>query len=276
MHTSILSCWIGVLFYLATLTGVSGQVVGSSQSSQSVAPSTPAQPISQTQSTLQAFQQEQQALFQERQALIDQEATPEQLAAWQQQNSARFAAQQQLAQKMATASALQLMPTDMQPSIPPNASPTLRAFLTAQANQANARAQIHNQLLQTLPANASAAQVGQMQQQEMQLVHQQHAANSQLQAQRAETLASESAQTPLPALPPLQVPPNATPQLAAYLTQRYQLMQSQVQLSNQYASATPAVRQAALSQWQQQNAAAIQQMQQQAQALSNADPVTHN
>ena len=277
MHTSILYCRIGVLFYLATVFAVLGQDSSQTQPIQQAAPSTPTQPISQTQATLQAFQQQKQALLQQREALVDQGATPEQLQAWQQQNAPQFAALQQQAQAMATASALQPMPTNnMQPSIPANASQTLKDFLTAQANLANARAQIHNQLMQALPANASAAQVGQMQQQEIEMFQQQHSGDMQLQAQRAQALANESAQRPLPALPPLQVPPNATPQLAAYLTQRYQLMQSQIQLSNQYAGAAPAVRQAAMLQWQQQNAASIQQMRQQAQALSNAGSTTQN
>jgi hypothetical protein len=118
--------------------------------------------------TLAQFQQEQQALFQQWQTLVSQGATQQQLAAWQQQNAAQFQAQQQLAQALSAASALQPMPLISQVNIPANAPPTLSDFLTTQASLANARAQIHNQLLQALPAGATQQQIDQMRQQEMQ------------------------------------------------------------------------------------------------------------
>ena len=274
MCASIPSCWIGVLFYLATIFTVLGQDASQTQPIQQAAPST--QQVSQNQTPLQAFQQEQQTLFQERQALVDQGATSEQLAAWRQQNAPQFAALQQQAQAMAATSALQVTQTNLQANIPANASPTLTAFLTTQTALANARAQIHNQLVQAMPSNASAAQVNQMQQQEMQTFQQQHAGDLQLQAQRAQTLANESAQTPLSVLPPLVIPADATPQMAAFLTTRDQLMRARRQFHNQYATADPATRQAAMQRWCQQNAALIQQMQQQAQSLSQANSTTQN
>jgi hypothetical protein len=47
-------------------------------------------------------------------------------------------------------------------------------------------------------------------------------------------------------------------------------MRAQIQLQNQYVTATPAVRDAALQQWQQQNDALFQQLQQLAQNLSTS------
>jgi hypothetical protein len=267
MNASIPSCRFGVLFYLATIAGVYGQVA--------VSPPTTTQ-VLQNQATLQAYQQEQQTLAQEWQALVASGATQQQLQAWQQQNAAQFAAQQQRAQAMASALALQPMPVNVQPTIPANASQTLKDFLTTQAALANARAQIHNQLVQSMPSTPSAAQISQIQQQEMQMFQQQNAVDLQLQVQRAQTLANESAQTPLPVPGPTVVPTNATPEFAAYLKQRNELALEWVQLWNQYVNADPAVRAAAMQQWQQQNAGQIQQLQQAAQNLAQAGPITQN
>jgi len=279
MSISLFFRWKGMLFYLATTVASIAQIATTSQPAEQIASSLPAQQLSQNQSTIAAFQQEQQALFQERQALIAQGATPGQLAAWRQQNAARIAAQQQRVQAISAASALRTMPTNRQPVIPANASPTLRDFLTTQASLANARAQIHNQIVQQAAASGrslTSAQISQMEQQQMRLFRQQHAADFQLQAQRAQTLANASAQRPMQPLPPLRIPPNASPQLQAFLTTQYQLMQGRVALQNEYANATPSARQAALQQWRQQNAGQIQQLQQQAQSLSQAGTPTQN
>jgi hypothetical protein len=213
------------------------------------------------------------------QTLVAQGATSQQLAAWRQQNAALFAAQQQRTEAISAATALQPMPTNRQPIIPANASQTLTDFLTAQAMLANARAQIHNQIVQQITASGqsvTSVQISQMAQQEMQLFQQQHAADLQLQAQRLQTLANESAQTPLPTPPPLLLSPNVSPQLQALLTTKYQLMQERMQLQNQYANAAPSVQQAAMQQWQQLNAGTIRQLQQQAQNLSPAATTTQN
>jgi hypothetical protein len=226
-------------------------------------------PASGSSSTLAAYLQERQTLAQERQALVAQGATPQQLTAWRQQNAAQFQALQQLAQTLALASALQTMPVIAQVNIPANASSTLADFLTTQASLANARAQIHNQLLQSLPSGASQQQVNSMLQQEQQIFQQQHAGDLQLQGQRVQTLAAESASTPLRVPGPAVIPGGASPQLQAFLVARNALASARAQLWNQYLTADPSVRQAAIQQWQQQNAAQIQQLSQLAQALSN-------
>jgi hypothetical protein len=58
--------------------------------------------------------------------------------------------------------------------------------------------------------------------------------------------------------------------LQAYLVARNALASARAQLWNQYLTADPAVRRVAMQQWQQQNAAQIQQLSQLAQALSNS------
>jgi len=227
--------------------------------------------------TLQAYQQQQQALAQSFSALMAQGATPQQMAAWQQQNAAALAAQQQQAQAMGMASALQPRELISQPPVPPNASQTVKDYLAAQVTLNNAKAQIHNQLIQSVAGQSlTSDQLTQLQQQETQLFQQQYGQQLQQQAQRAQTLANESAQTPLPVPGPTVVPPNATPQLAAYLALRDQLMQARVQVWNQYVNADPSVRDAAMQQWQQQNAAQFQQLQQLAQSAFPANSTTSN
>jgi hypothetical protein len=280
--------WMGMFIYLMSLVEVSGQIVQPSQTDEQASPvsaagavtiSTPAQPVSQTPVNIQAYQQEQAALAQENQALMAKGATLEQLVAWQQQNAVRFAAQQQKAEAMSVASAMRQIPVSAPLVIPANASQTLKDFLMTQASLANAHAQIHNQIVQQLTASGQSptlAQISQMEQQAMQTFQEQHAADLQLQMQRAQALATASEQTVKQVPGPTRIPPNATAQLAAYLTARDQLAREQVQLRNQYVNADPATREAAMEQWQEQNAARFQQLQQQAQNLSQASTTTSN
>jgi hypothetical protein len=264
---------------LATATLVLGQVEKSAQTTQQVASPTTAQQASQNQATEQAFQNEQRTLARQQLALVAGGATPQQIKAWNRQNAAQFAQQQQRVQAMATASALQLRPTNRQPRIPPDASPTLKAFLTTQAALANAQAQIHNQLVRQATASGqglTSAQVGKMEQQEEQLFRQQNAALLNLQAQRSQALANAPVPVMRSSSAPLVIPPNATPQMAAFLTTRHQIRQELVQISNQYANATPAVRAAAMQNWYRQNAAQFAQLRQQAQSLSQASSTTPN
>jgi len=259
---------IGALLYLAGLLVVSGQ-----SSSQNIESAAPAAQVANP-SAAQSLAQQQQSLFQQRQALIDQGATQEQLAAWHRQNASQFAALRQQAQSLSNTAALQLRPTNHQPNIPANASPALKDFLTAQASLANARAQIHNQLVQAMPANATSDQVRKLQKQEREAFQKQHGADLQTQRQKALALAHDSPSA-VPSLPPtLSIPADASPQLAAFLTTRDQVMRSEIQLQNQYATADAATRHAAMKQWRQQNAALLQQMQQQAKTLSQESTTT--
>ena len=67
------------------------------------------------------------------------------------------------------------------------------------------------------------------------------------------------------------IPANATPQLAAFLTTRNQLMQNQVAFRKQHLNDDPAAWHTAMAQWRKQNVALLQQLQQQALALSQSD-----
>ncbi len=254
-------------FLCATVLLIMSLHAGRAQTAQ---PVVTAPVTSQAQSALQTYQQEQQALAQEEQTLINQGATQEEITTWHQQNAARFNAQIQRAQAMSTASSTQSLPTNVQVNIPANASPAMKDFLTNQALLANARVQIHNQLVQSLPANATADQVEQAQQQEEAVFQQQYGQAMALQTKRAQAVAAESAQSfgALPAPPP--IPTGTSPQLAALLTLKYQIASSQAQILKSYATADPAVRQAALQQWSKQNAVLLQQLQQQAENLSEA------
>jgi hypothetical protein len=220
--------------------------------------------------TLAAYQQEQEALVQEWQTLVSQGATQQQLDVWLQQNAMQLQAQQQLAQILALESALQPMPVITSVDIPANASSTLQDFLMGQASLANAGAQIYNQLLQAMPSAVTEQDIDSMEQQKVQLFQQQYAGDLQLQAQRAQILAAESASQPIPVPEPPVIPPDAPPQLQAYLTARNALATERAQLWNQYAAADPAVRQAAMQQWQQQNAGRLEQLSEMAQELSNS------
>lgn len=94
------------------------------------------------------------------------------------------------------------------------------------------------------------------------------------QSQLAQTIGQQQSSTPAPIPPPLQIPPNASPQMQAYLTTRDQLLRSQVAVMNQHLTDAPATQQAVMQQWQQQNATLIQQYQQQAQTISQQQPAT--
>ena len=76
--------------------------------------------------------------------------------------------------------------------------------------------------------------------------------------------------TPRPVPGLAAIPPDATPQMQAYLTARNALAGDQAQIWNQYLTADPATRQAARQQWQQQNASRLEQLSQLAQDLSNS------
>jgi hypothetical protein len=247
--------WIGLLACLV-LSGMGGVMFA-----QGLAPTGDVSPqASGSSTTLQTFEKEQFALAQEHQALISQGATQQQLEAWRQQNAARFQAQQQLAQALALASALQPMRVNQQTSIPANASGALKDFLTARASLANASAQIYNQLLQDMPANPTQEQVGAMRQQANQAFQEQYAGALQLQAQQAQTITAQSEARPMPVLDSAFMPPNATPQLRAFLAARNALASSAAQVWNQYLGANAAARQAAMLQWSQQNAAGLRQL----------------
>ena len=223
----------------------------------------------QRQVLLTIFQAKQSALMQDWQSLVTSGATDAQIEAWQQQNAPLIAAQQQRAQLLSLLSSWDQLPVPGRAVVPDGASPTLAALLQAGATLRLASVQMHNQWAQTLPVDATADEIMARQQQEAALFQQQNATTLATQSQQAQTLATESAGAVLPMPPPLQIPPTATPQLAAYLVASDQLMRAGLALQNQYAAANFAVRQAAFEQWQQANANLFAQLQRLAQALSS-------
>jgi hypothetical protein len=218
-------------------------------------------------------------LGQEQRALVASGATAQQIQAWRQQNTARFEAQAQRLQTLALASYSTLRVTNRQPNIPANASQTLKNYLTTRMALANARALIHNRMVQQAAVSGSSlssSQASQMREQENKLFQQQNAAQLILQGQRMQTLVTESAAVARPVPNVVVIPPNTSPQLAAYMTTRNQLRRERAEISNQYATATPSVRAAALQAWSKQNAGQIQQLQQQAQSLAGVSSTTEN
>ena len=222
--------------------------------------------------TSQAYATEQKALGQELAPLVAQGATAQQLQAWAQQNSARLAAQRQRAAALALATGMATRSTDKKIKIPADAPSDLKTFLEAQQALGSARARIHNQLVQQAVASGKAStlsDLSSLEKQEEQLFAQQNAATLKQQATRAQALASEMTRQTV-AVPAAVIPANATPAQAAFMQTRNQLHRSLAQLRNQYASATPAERDAALATWQEQNAALLKQLKQQAQSLSQS------
>jgi hypothetical protein len=210
---------------------------------------------------LATFQSEQQSLETSFQQLVAQDATPAQLQAWQQQNASRIAAQQQRAQAISASQPVQPMPYVTDVNIPAGASPTMQDFLTERANLQNARAQIYNQQLQS---------TGTVDEAKVEATFQnQNSATLEVQAQRARTLAQESASQPLPTPPALVIPPGASANLQQFLALHDQLTREEIQVHNQRLALSYADRQAAIEQWRQQNAASFQQLQLLAQQLAN-------
>lgn len=148
-----------------------------------------------TSAALESFANARRALLQQRQALVAQGASQEELAAWQQQNAAQFVLLQQQAQALGAGLYLQTHVPKLLPSIPAGASQTLTDFMTTRAALLKGRAQIHNQLVhQALAAGqaTTVADVQQLEQQEMRAYQQTYGATLELQAQRAQVLANEA------------------------------------------------------------------------------------
>lgn len=137
-------------------------------------------------------------------------------------------------------------------NLPPNATPELTEFLQNRATLAAAIAQVNTSDPQAL---------AQFQQANATLLNRQK--------QLAPIIAQQQAQNnPIPTPPPLQMPPNASPQMQAYLTAWDQLARSRIAFKNQNVTDDPATLQTAEQQWRQQNAALIQQVQQLAQPVA--------
>jgi hypothetical protein len=154
------------------------------------------------------------------------------------------------------------LPENSQAVIPLGSSPEMAEFIQNRTTLMNNFAQCHNQLLKTNPSATAEDQE--------KLFQQQNAALLLRQSQLTQLVAQQQAQKPLPLPPPLQLPPDSSPQLKAYLIARDKLMRDQIETMNKYRTADPKARQDAMLQWQKQNAARLQELRQLAQALPKA------
>jgi hypothetical protein len=157
------------------------------------------------------------------------------------------------------------MPFTPGANIPANASPELKEFLQNRQTLMQKMAELRQQ-------NPSAN--GAPDPKLFAEFQEQNAALLQRQKELSQIIGQQLAKNPIPTPPPLQIPPNASPQLQAYLTARDQLMRDQIAFMNQHRTDDPATRQAAMQQWRQQNATRFQQLQQQAQAMAQTPSPT--
>ena len=146
-------------------------------------------------------------------------------------------------------------------NLPANATPEMKEFLENRTTLM----QKMDELRQANPTDAQGV---------MQQFREQNKALLDRQQQLAQIISQQQAKNPLPEPPPLQIPPNASPQMKTYLTARDQLMRDQIAFMNQHRTDDPAARQAAMQQWRQQNAARFQRLQQQSQTLAQTTPTT--
>ncbi|HUB68498.1 MAG TPA: hypothetical protein VL981_13520 [Candidatus Methylacidiphilales bacterium] len=144
------------------------------------------------------------------------------------------------------------------PVIPPNASPEMKEFLQNQAALSDKMEQLRKQ-----------SPTGELSPQQFIQFRQQNADLIKRQSQLAQIVAQQESKNTIVA-PATRVPPNASPQLKAYLAARDQLIQDQIAFMNQHRTDSFTVQQTAMKQWRQQNASRFQQLQQLAQALNPA------
>ena len=140
------------------------------------------------------------------------------------------------------------------PMLSPNASPEMRELMQTRnlLNQklAEYRARIH----QTDPTQVPTPdQIKEFQKENAELLNRQQ--------QLTEKLEEQLYKNPLPEPPPLQFPPNATPEQKAFLTTRDKIMRSQIIVMNKNRTVDAATRKAAMQAWQKENAGLIQQLQ---------------
>lgn len=163
-------------------------------------------------------------------------------------------------------------------ALPANATPEMKEFLQNRQTLMEKMAELRQQNPNGAP---NANTFAQFQQQNAALLQRQH----QLMGIISQQQGQNGAGGPIMGVPgQTSVPANASPQLKAFLTDRNQLMQDQTAFLSQHQNDDPQVRQAAMQQWRQQNAARFQQLQQEALALGKATspppstptPPTHN
>lgn len=215
-----------------------------------------------TQEILTAFLSTQATLWASRQQLMSQNPSIEEIQTWYQQHATELTAQQQRAQMIAAALPRHYLICVRPIYFPAGASQTVKDFLVAKSNLSNLRAQIYNQQLQS---------TGEVNDSQVEATFcTQNAGAVMQQVDRAQSLTREftNRQNTMP--PPLSLPANASPDLIAFLRLRDQVLRERIKIIKQHAADSSEVSSAALQQWDQQNRTRLQQMQQQAQVLANA------
>ena len=214
-----------------------------------------------------SYLQDEESLAQSLQSLISKNATPGQFLAWSFKNSRQIQACRELGQTLAMTAALQPRPLSAEAQTPATGSGVLDAYLATQASLETARAELHNQLLQSLPPGASWQQLLDMQQSEAQQFRQQHAADLQLQFQRASSISAAQAAQPLPVPALTTMTPDVSPENKAFLAAANAFIAGRNQVWNQTINEDPATRAAAMQQWRQKNGALISHVRQAFQTL---------
>jgi len=172
------------------------------------------------------------------------------LGYWQGQRAAQPGIAAARVASLVRSSEAQVAPT------PPNASPEMKEFLANQVTLAQKMQEARGSST-TLTPQAFA------------LFRQQNAQLLQRQNELAQTIAQQQdTGNTLSAPPPVQMPPDASPQLQAYLTAKDKLMRDQIAFLNQHKSDDLAAQQAAMEKWRKQNADRIQQLQKMAQTVA--------
>jgi hypothetical protein len=190
---------------------------------------------------------------------------------WLQQNANLINARNDTSAQLATLNAAQPMPYVTDINIPDNASAEMEQLLITSAQLQNNLTQIQNQQLSATPSGSTSTQTS-TQPDEIQQFAQQ---NGDLLAQR-DQLAAQVATQEAQIAEPLPAPPNfssgTSPALQALATAQYQLHYDRAVFANGYLTASAQARDAALVQWDQQNASRYAQITQLAQALSQSSP----
>ena len=154
----------------------------------------------------QTIAQEQQALDQAEQNLINQNATALQLEAWEQQHAQAFDAQDDRRLLLSAYGSFQPLELITSVSIPEEASDQMENFLVASAELLDGYANIHNSLAEAGSQTISVAAADQLEQTTTELFEQQYGAQFKAVAAQAKAVADEQALQPL-AVPPLSPPP---------------------------------------------------------------------
>ena len=218
----------------------------------------------------QTIAQEQQALDQAEQNLIDQNATDLQLEAWEQQHAGAFDAQDDRRLLLSAYGSFQPLELITSVSIPDAASDRMENFLVASAELLDGYADIHNSLAEAGSQTISVAAADQLEQTTTELFEQQYGAQFKAVAAQAKAVADEQVLQPL-AVSPISPPPaGAGPALQAYLLASAQLTREQILVHDQNCSGTVAQLEAALEQWQDENASRFKQISLMAKALAPA------